>query len=88
MKTELVQLGQQVQFRLADIHLPAIEEVLNRMTEDTELHGTVTLLSDHGEQNSAYAIIEVKGILMPIIVPVSALESFPGIQRLASAKTW
>jgi hypothetical protein len=59
---------------LGDIHLPELAEVLNRMTEDAELQGCITLLSDHGEQRSAFAVIEVKGILMPLIVPASCIE--------------
>jgi hypothetical protein len=67
--------GQKVQFKLADIHLPDIAEVLSRMTDDVELIGQITLLSDQGEHRSAFAVIEVKGILMPLIVPASCLTT-------------
>jgi len=88
VKTDTLRPGQRVQFKLADIHLPAIEEVLNRMTEDTELQGTITLVSEQGDQKAAYAVIEVKGILMPIIVPASCIKSLPGVENLASTKSW
>jgi hypothetical protein len=88
VKTDSLQPGQQVQFKLADIHLPAIEEVLNRMTEDMELQGAITLVSEQGDQKAAYVVIEVKGILMPIIVPASCVKSLPGVENLASSKSW
>lgn len=66
--------GQIVKFRLGDIHLPEVAEVLARATEEVELEGSITLLSDHGEQRSAFAVIEVKGILMPLIVPTASLH--------------
>ena len=88
MKTETLQPGQKVQFKLSDIHLPAIEEVFNRMTEDTELQGTITLLSDQGDQKTAFAVIEVKGILMPIIVPAACVKSLAGSETVAAAKSW
>jgi hypothetical protein len=71
--------GERVNFRLGDIHLPDLAEVIARMTEDTELQGTVSLLSDQGGHRAAFAVIEVKGILMPLIVPASC------IKRLADA---
>ncbi len=88
MKTEPLHPGQLVQFKLSDVHLPSLEEVLNRMTADTELNGVVTLLSDSGERQPAYAVIEVKGILMPIIVPVGCLQSVAGTEKAAPIKTW
>ena len=69
--------GERVSFRLGDIHLPDLAEVVARMTEDTELHGTVSLLSDQGGHRAAFAVIEVKGILMPLIVPASCIQVTP-----------
>ncbi|MCL2639943.1 MAG: hypothetical protein FWD53_03770 [Phycisphaerales bacterium] len=77
MKSDL-QPGQKVRFKLKDVHLPSIQDVLNRMTPDTELKGCITLLSDQGTSKSAYAVVEVRGILMPIIVPTgNAQTTFP-----------
>jgi hypothetical protein len=58
------------------------------MTGDTELRGVVTLLSDSGERQPAYAVIEVKGILMPIIVPIGCLQSIAAIENAVPIKTW
>jgi|GEM_PF-1109237 len=84
---ERLQTGQKVQFRLGDIHLPDIQEVLARMTEDTELQGQITLLSDAGDQKAAFAVIEVRGVLMPIIVPASCIKAADAPDEPASEPT-
>ena len=66
--------GQLVKFKLGDIHLPDLAEVMARMTGETELHGLITLLSDHGDQRSAFVVVEVQGVMMPLIVPASSIE--------------
>ena len=83
MQKDRLKPGLTVQFRLGDIHLPAIAEILNRMTEDTELQGSITLLSDAGDQRAAFAVVDVKGVLMPIIVPVAALKPAPATDDAA-----
>jgi hypothetical protein len=50
------------------------------MTEDTELQGTISLLSDQGGHKAAFAVIEVKGILMPLIVPASCIEKLLNVK--------
>jgi hypothetical protein len=77
-----------VQFRLADVHLPAIEDVLSRMTEETELQGTVTLLSNKGGQETSFVVVEVKGILSPIIVPASSIHAVQGVEGSVNGKSW
>lgn len=74
MDNEVLHSGQRVRFRIGDIHLPDASEVLARISDEFEVQGLVTLLSDHGEKRSAFAVVEVKGILMPIIVPTSCLQ--------------
>ena len=70
MNNEL-QPGQKVRFKLRDVHLPTIEDVLNRMTSETELQGSITLLSKNGPKKDSYAVVEVKGVLTPVIVPTT-----------------
>jgi hypothetical protein len=48
------------------------------MTEDTELQGSITLLSDAGDERAAFAVVEVKGVLMPIIVPAASVKVVQG----------
>ena len=74
MENRTLQLGQKVKFKLKDVHLPPIPDVLNRMTPDTELKGCVTLLSDRGMNKSSCAVVEVRGIQTPIIVPSASVK--------------
>jgi hypothetical protein len=84
----MLQPGQKVRFKLRDIHLPSIQNVLDRMTPDTELQGCITLLSDEGLNKAAYAVVEVKGILMPIIVHASCIKVAAFEEDMAVAKSW
>jgi len=54
------------------------------MTEDTELQGSVTLLSDQGDNKSAFAVVEVKGILMPLIVPAACIKVLVEAEKAAN----
>jgi hypothetical protein len=71
VENEALQPGQKVRFKLRDVHLPTIEDVLNRMTSETELQGSITLLSNQGSKKGPYAVVEVKGVLTPVIVPTA-----------------
>jgi hypothetical protein len=68
------QCGQMLRFRVSDVYAPALPDLFTHITPELELHGRVSFLSDGGDLNSSYAVVEVSGILMPLIVPVSCLE--------------
>ena len=88
MTNTLLQPGQKVKFKLRDVHLPSIQDVLDRMTPDTELQGCITLLSDEGRNKAAYAVVEVKGILMPIIVPAGCIKIAVSEEEMVLTKSW
>jgi hypothetical protein len=69
-----LQSGQQIRFKLDDVHMPQVEEVIARMTGDVELEGEITLLSDSGQKRAAFAVVQVPGVLVPLIVPTSRLQ--------------
>jgi hypothetical protein len=69
-----LQSGQTIRFKLDDVHMPQVEEVIARMTGDVELEGEITLLSDSGQQRAAFAVVQVPGVLVPLIVPTSRLQ--------------
>jgi hypothetical protein len=66
--------GQPIRFRLGDVYAPALPELFKQITPGLELEGRITLLSDGGENHAAYALVEVPGVLLPVIVPASCLE--------------
>ena len=69
-----LQSGQHIRFKLEDVHMPAMGEVIARMTGEVELRGEVTLLSDSGQKRAAFAVVQVPGVMVPLIVPTSCLQ--------------
>ena len=69
--------GALVKFRIASVMCPDYEEILTQLTRDLEISGRVVLLSDSGNQKSQYAVVEVAGLLVPLVVPVDQLEAAP-----------
>ncbi|MCL2646584.1 MAG: hypothetical protein FWD61_06205 [Phycisphaerales bacterium] len=66
--------GQLIRFRIGDIYAPDLDDLYKQMTPGLELEGQIILLSDGGSSHDAYALVEVPGILLPMIVPAASLE--------------
>jgi hypothetical protein len=66
--------GDRVSFLVLDVYLPGVNEVLETLTERTELVGTVIEFSDSGMQQWAFAVIEM-GTDQRVIVPVDKVAS-------------
>jgi len=80
-----LQSGQKIRFKLDDVHMPQVAEVVARITGDLELHGEITLLSDSGQQKAAFAVVQVPGVLIPLIVPTSRLQLTTDVRTAAPA---
>ena len=66
--------GKSARFKLADIICPERENVLLQITADLEVQGEIVFLSDEGWEPNRFAIIEVEGLLSPLIVPVDCIK--------------
>lgn len=66
--------GKSCRFKLADVICPERERVLLQVTADLEVEGEIVFLSDEGRKPNRFAIIEVEGILSPLIVPVDCIK--------------
>ncbi len=66
--------GARVRFRLASVVCPDTESVLEKITEGLALEGRVLYLSDSGDEKDHYAVVEVPGIMVPVIVPIAKLN--------------
>lgn len=64
-----------VQFKVSDIYLPDPRNLLWELHANDLLQGRVVELSDSGQEQNVFAIIEVEGIKQPVIVPVKGLVS-------------
>ncbi len=58
-----------ISFKLADVIFPERETIFANMTDEIEVIGRVTFVSDGGDEEEKFAIIDVPGITIPIIVP-------------------
>jgi len=70
--------GKSCRFKLADVISPERELVLLQITADIEVEGEILFLSDKGQQPNRFAIIEVEGVLSPMIVPVNKVQPAGG----------
>lgn len=71
---DLFRQGNRCRFRLADVICPDQQQVVTQITPEMEVTGEIAFLSDGGERPNYFAIVEVKGIFSPLIVPVACLQ--------------
>ena len=62
-----------VHFRLRDVYLPDPHEMAFEIHADDLLQGRIVDLSDSGAQGGTFAVIEVDGIVQPVIVPLDRI---------------
>ena len=74
METILLKPGQTVRFALGKVTCPAIHELHKQMGSDLEIEGQVVFLSDYGKVQGHFAIVQVKGIYVPLIVQTENLQ--------------
>jgi hypothetical protein len=65
--------NQTVNFRICDVYLPDPATVAMNLYGENLLQGRVIDVSDSGEAESAFAIVEVEGIDQPLIVPADRI---------------
>ena len=76
MKEKRVKTSQkQVSFKLADAIFPERETIFANITSEIEIVGKMSFVSDGGNGEKEFAIIDVPGISMPIIVPKNKIKN-------------
>jgi hypothetical protein len=74
MRESVLATGTPVRFRLKDVVCPESEQILRNMTGRLEVIGKVLYLSDSGELLNHYAVVEVNGLMTPLIVPSASVN--------------
>ena len=77
MRTQVKAIGRQkrtVEFCLGDIAAAQQMQVLNHLTGDLKLEGRVVDVVELGEPPELYAMVEVRGIKTPMLVPLAAIQ--------------
>jgi hypothetical protein len=62
-----------VDFRIRDVYLPDPRSILTDLFGDHLLQGRVLDVSDSGERDGQYVVVEVEGLKEPLIVPVKCI---------------
>ena len=63
-------------FKLSSAVCPDIGDIRRKINGSLDVVGTVVLLSDAGSKKDHFAVIQVSGIMTPLIVPVDKIETF------------
>lgn len=65
-----------VDFRVRDVYLPDPGKILMDLFGDHLLQGRVLDLSDSGESDGQYVVVEVEDLKDPLIVPVKCILGY------------
>ena len=84
MESVSIEPGENVRFALGKVICPAPDELYQQIGSDLEIEGQVVFLSDYGKFRECFAIVQVKGIHVPLIVPVENLQLIE--RRVRAAK--
>jgi len=74
-KEKVHTLQAKVVFKLADAIFPERETIFANMTEEIEIIGKISFISDGGNGEKEFAIVDVPGITMPVIVPKDKIQN-------------
>ena len=74
MENVSIENGGTVRFAMGKVICPGFDELCKQISSDLEIEGQVVFLSDYGKIRGHFAIIQVKGIHVPLIVPVESLQ--------------
>ena len=74
MENISVENGGIVRFAMGKGICPGIEELCKQISSDLEIEGQVVFLSDYGKIRGHFAIVQVKGVHVPLVVPVENLQ--------------
>jgi len=53
---------------------PDFDEVCRKTDSNLEVEGRIVFLSDYGKAQKHFAVVQVKGIHVPLIIPVADLQ--------------
>jgi hypothetical protein len=63
-----------VNFKIRDVYVPDPAQILMELHGDDLLQGKIIDSSDSGFQQNAFAVVEVEGLVQPVVVPVDRIR--------------
>ncbi len=76
----------EVGFKLEDVLYPDQDVVMAHLSSGVEVIGKVSYFSDSGTQKESFAIVEVPGMMVPLVVPRERLREVSGTRMEAGTK--
>lgn len=67
--------GSLIHFDLESVVCPDFTQVVDKITKCLEISGRIIFLSDAGEKRDHFAVVQVEGVMSPLIVPVDSIKS-------------
>ena len=74
MENVALKSGETVRFALGKVTCPAIDELYMQMDSELEIEGQIVFLSDYGKVRGHFAIVQVKGMHVSLIVQSEDLQ--------------
>jgi len=66
-----------VNFRICDAYVPEPLQILMELHGEDLLHGKVIDVSDSGNQDEQFAVVEVERLAQPVVVPMKHVRGIP-----------
>jgi len=63
-----------VNFQIKDVYVPDPAEILMELHGSDLLQGKIIDASDSGLQRNAFVVVEVEGLVRPLVVPVDRIK--------------
>ena len=82
-----IEPGCRVRFKLAEVVCPEPQQLIDKLTENLEVTGKVVFLSDSGERKDEFAVVEVNGVMCPLIIPTNQIDIFGPDMEEAQVQT-
>lgn len=67
--------GNVINFSLESVVCPDFTQIVDKITRCLEISGRIIFLSDAGEKADHFAVVQVDGVMSPLIVPVDCIKS-------------
>jgi len=63
-----------VNFKIRDVYVPDPAQILMELHGDDVLQGKIIDSSDSGFQQNVFAVVEVEGLVQPVVVPMNRIR--------------
>ena len=68
-------IHRRVRFRLRDVCIPDVDELLATLYGDQFVEGTIVDVSDSGDTHQGFAVVQLVGVDKPVVVPLQLILS-------------